>query len=37
MKIHQLREQFIKEDSTMVETKNVLSSSFVGVEGTRNQ
>lgn len=34
MEIHQLRELYIKEDSTMLENKNILPSSFVGVEGT---
>lgn len=36
VKIHQLRELFIKEDSTMLENKNVLPCNFVWVVGSHS-
>lgn len=36
MKIHQLRELFIKEDSNVLDNKNILTSSFLDVEGTHS-
>lgn len=36
MKINQLRELFIKEDSNVLDNKNLLTSNFVGVEGTHS-